>query len=52
MREALEEYVAAQRDQQRSLPGFVGIGHGPAVATPPADEPVPDPGAEPESPGA
>ncbi|MGH2401525.1 MAG: ribbon-helix-helix protein, CopG family [Candidatus Limnocylindria bacterium] len=53
MREALEEYVAAQRDPERSLPGFVGIGHGPADA-PPADRPLADADAaatdqEPES---
>jgi len=29
IREALEAYVEGRRDAGRSLPGFVGIGHGP-----------------------
>jgi hypothetical protein len=29
IREALDAYVRDRRDAERSLPGFVGLGHGP-----------------------
>jgi metal-responsive CopG/Arc/MetJ family transcriptional regulator len=29
IREALQAYVDSRRDAERSLPGFVGLGHGP-----------------------
>lgn len=29
IREALQGYVDGRRDAERTLPGFVGIGHGP-----------------------
>lgn len=34
IREALEQYVKAQRELTRELPGFVGIGRGPGIGEP------------------
>jgi metal-responsive CopG/Arc/MetJ family transcriptional regulator len=34
IREALEQYVNAEREQTRELPGFVGIGRGPGTDEP------------------
>ncbi len=42
-REALEQYVKAQRELTRELPGFVGIGHGPGIGEPGEPEPTESP---------
>ena len=51
IREALEQYVAGQRDPERSLPGFVGIGHAPSEPTA-ADPSIAEPEADAERPTA
>lgn len=33
IREALDLYVAGRREERRTLPGFVGIAHGPGTET-------------------
>lgn len=38
IREALDAYVAQRRDAERSLPGFVGMGHGPGDVADRAEE--------------
>lgn len=38
MREALEQYIGARGSEGRSLPGFVGLGHGPGDVPGPIEE--------------